>query len=133
MARRSIIDEDDTADVDLSPMIACLFLILAFFIVATVFVEEQGLEVHKPDAAASASLEEKESVTFEITAENRILFENQEIGVGAVAGRVKANAKDEDTRVTIRAHETSNHGVFVSVWDAARRGGAKNLTFNTIN
>jgi biopolymer transport protein ExbD len=114
-------------------MIACLFLILAFFIVATVFVEEQGLQVNKPDAAASASLEENESVVLEITAENKILVNDQEISLAGVTGRVKAQVKDAETRVTIRAHEKSSHGTFVSVWDAAKRGGAENLSFSTVN
>ena len=35
--------------------------------------------------------------------------------------------------VVIRAHEKADHGTFVSVWDAAIRGGAKALSFNTVN
>jgi biopolymer transport protein ExbD len=133
MAKRSILTEEEPAEVELSSMIACLFLILAFFIVATVFVEEQGLQVHKPDAAASASLEESESVTFDITAENKILYDNREISLANVTSRVRARVKDAETRVTIRAHEKSKHGAFVGVWDAAKRGGAENLTFSTVN
>jgi biopolymer transport protein ExbD len=133
MSKRSILTEEEPAEVDLSSMIACLFLILAFFIVATVFVEEQGLQVNKPDAAASATLEENENVTLEITAENKIRFGDQEISLAGVTGRVKASLKDPDTRITIRAHEKSSHGTFVSVWDAAKRGGAQNLTFSTVN
>jgi biopolymer transport protein ExbD len=133
MPKRSILSEEEPAEIDLSSMIACLFLILAFFIVATVFVEEQGLEVNKPDAAASASPQETENVTLEITADNKILFDNEEVGLGEVTGRVKASVKDAETPVTIRAHEKSEHGTFVSVWDAAKRGGAENLRFSTVN
>jgi biopolymer transport protein ExbD len=114
-------------------MIACLFLILAFFIVATVFVEEQGLEVAKPDAAASTSLEEKQNVTLEITADSKLLFDNEEVSLSEVTGRVKVHVKDAETAVTIRAHEKSDHGTFVRVWDAAKRGGAENLRFSTVN
>jgi biopolymer transport protein ExbD len=133
MARRSILEEEEPAEIDLSSMIACLFLILAFFIVATVFVEEQGLEVAKPEAAASAGGQEKEDLTLEITADNRILFANEQVSLSEVSGRVKAHVKDPETAVTIRAHEKSKHGTFVSVWDAAKRGGAENLRFSTVN
>ena len=53
MARRSLIDQDeDATEINLSPMIDCIFILLIFFIVTTVFVEETGLQVAKPDAAA---------------------------------------------------------------------------------
>jgi biopolymer transport protein ExbD len=133
MARRSILSEEEPAEIDLSSMIACLFLILAFFIVATVFVEEQGLEVNKPDAAASTPLQEATDVTLEITADNKILFDNERVRLAEVSGRVKAAVEDPETAVTIRAHEKSDHGTFVSVWDAAKRGGAENLRFSTVN
>jgi biopolymer transport protein ExbD len=131
--RRSILSDEEATDIDLSPMIDCIFILLIFFIVTTVFVEEQGIQVNKPDAAAAATAEETENVTFEITADNKVLFENREISLSDVAGRVKANLVDADTPVSIRAHEKSDHGVFVAVWDAARRGGAQMLSFTTVN
>jgi biopolymer transport protein ExbD len=133
MAKRSILSEDESTDIDLSPMIDCIFLLLIFFIVSTVFVEEQGLQVNKPDAAAASSAEENQNVTFEITAENKILFEEREISLADVAGRVKAGLQGPETPVVIRAHEKSDHGAFVGVWDAARRGGAETLSFTTVN
>ena len=42
---------------DLSPMIDCIFILLIFFIVSTVFVEETGVEVNKPDVGGASSLE----------------------------------------------------------------------------
>jgi biopolymer transport protein ExbD len=133
MARRSILREDEPLEIDLSPMIDCIFILLIFFIVATVFVEEKGLQVAKPDAAATDLGEENENLVLQITARNQIVFEGQEIGLGDVANRVRAGVTDPDTAVVVRAHEKSDHGVFVSVWDAARRGGAEKLSFSTTN
>ena len=133
MARRSIVEEEETPSIELSPMIDCVFILLIFFIVTTVFIEEQGLQVSKPDAAATASPDETVSVVLEITAENKILFEDQEITLSDVTGRVKDSVEEPETPVTIRAHESSAHGAFVAVWDAAQRGGAKALSFTTIN
>ena len=133
MARRSILEEEETVGIELSPMIDCVFILLIFFIVTTVFIEEQGFQASKPDAAAAASPEETENVVLEITAENKILFDDREISLTDVAGRVKDSVNEPDTPVMIRAHESSAHGTFVSVWDAARRGGAKALSFTTMN
>jgi len=113
-------------------MIDCIFILLIFFIVTTVFVEEKGLQVDKPDAAAATSLDESENVIFEINAENRLFFEGREIPVAEVAARVKAGMKSDETPVVIRVNEKADHGSFVAVWDAARSAGAEALSFNTV-
>ena len=133
MARRSLFEEDEATRIDLSPMIDCIFILLIFFIVATVFVEEKGLQANKPDAAAPTTVEKNESVILRITAENKIFLDQQEIALADVAGRVQAMVQNEETPVVIRAHELSDHGTFVSVWDAARRGGAGGPHFRTAN
>ena len=131
MARR-VLSEDEETEINLSPMIDCIFILLIFFIVTTVFVEEQGLQVAKPDAAAASALEPTENLVLEITAENKIVYEKREIQLGDVVSKVKASAAAE-LPVVIRAHEKADHGTFVSVWDAAVQAGAFELTFNTVN
>jgi len=131
MAKRSILSEDEPTEIDLAPMIDCVFILLIFFIVATVFVEEQGLQVSKPDAAATVSPEENENVVVQIAADNKIYFEDKEISLADVVNRVRANVAEGETPVVVRAHEKSSHGAFIAVWDAARRGGAETLSFTT--
>ncbi len=133
MARRSILSEDEDTPINLSPMIDCIFILLIFFIVTTVFVEEQGVQVAKPDAAAVSNSEDKESLVLVITGENKILIDEKEVPLAEVTARVKQTVVDAETPVVIRADEKSDHGLFVSVWDAARLGGADTLSFNTIN
>jgi biopolymer transport protein ExbD len=134
MARRSLLDQnEEETEINLSPMIDCIFILLIFFIVTTVFVEEKGLQVAKPDAAAAAPQEESESIVFEITPQNRVVYEGREIPVAEVGARVKAGVKDEETPVVIRVAEKADHGFFVAVWDAARANGAVALTFSTVN
>ena len=56
MFGRSLGDEaDDEVHIDLSPMIDCIFILLIFFIVTTVFVDETGVKVNKPDSGGVAS------------------------------------------------------------------------------
>ena len=134
MRRQSLLDQnEEETEINLSPMIDCIFILLIFFIVTTVFVEEKGLQVAKPDAAAAATQnEEDDNVIFEINAQNRVIYDGREIPVAEVSARVKAGMKDEETPVVIRVHEKADHGSFVAVWDAARSAGAEALTFNTV-
>ncbi len=136
MARRSVLSEaEEETEINLSSMIDCIFILLIFFIVTTVFVEETGLQVNKPDAAASsANDEESVSVSLEITANNKVIYEGKEISIGEVRNIVKLGMKDPaETPVMIKAHERASHGVFMAVWDAAAQAGAEQLSFTTSN
>ena len=57
MRRNLAADDRDDVEINLSPMIDMVFILLIFFIVTTVFVEETGVEVNKPEAAAAIQLE----------------------------------------------------------------------------
>lgn len=129
MARRTIAEDDEPLKIELSPMIDCIFILLIFFIVTTVFVEESGLEVHKPEAGGSASLD-NENVQIDITAENKVLFRGQSIGINGVQSRIKKSLTSEETPVIIMAHEKSDYGVLARVWGEARAAGAVMLTYN---
>ena len=133
MQRRSLTGEDEATEINLSPMIDCIFILLIFFIVTTVFIDETGLQVEKPDAAATSSFEDTTSLSFEITSENKILCGGLEIGLADVTERVRMEGSSPDVPVTIRAHEKAKHGTFVSLWDAAKLGGAETLSFSTVN
>lgn len=131
MPKRSVLSEEEPTVIELSPMIDCIFILLIFFIVTTVFVEEKGLQVNKPDAAASASLDEQDDVVIAISADDKVLLDGAEVSLAEVTARLQG-VVDAETPVSIRAHEKSDHGTFVAVWDAAKRGGAEMLSFSTV-
>jgi len=133
MARRRLISEEEETEINLSSMIDCIFILLIFFIVTTVFVEEQGIQVQKPDAAAATPTEEELNIVLEITQQDKVMIGSKEVSLADVAAEVKSGLVDVDTPVVIRAHEKSKHSTFVGVWDAAKRGGASVLSFSTVN
>ena len=133
MARRSVMEEEEPTEINLSAMIDCIFILLIFFIVTTVFVEEKGLQVAKPDSAASSAVEETRSVTLELGADGKVTIDGKGVSLADVPARVKSGMVDEETPVVIRANAKAPHGAFVAVWDAAKRGGAQALSFDTVN
>ncbi len=136
MSVRSRFQEDEgTPEIELSPMIDCIFILLIFFIVTTVFVEEVGLQVNKPDASSASNLnEDKERVTIEITKADKVMLDGSEIDLTALAQKVKtAIARDREIPVSITAHKDSSHGVFASVWAIATDAGAQGLSYTTTN
>ncbi len=55
MARKRYEEQRDESDVDMTPMLDIVFILLIFFIVTTSFIKEQGLEVNRPKAQKSAA------------------------------------------------------------------------------
>ncbi len=131
MPRRSILSEpDESASLDLSPMIDAIFILLIFFIVTTVFVEEPGIEVIRPDATIDADLE-KNSILIAISADNRVLYGGKDVGIAGVGARVRQLLNEESLPVIIQADAVSDHGVFSDVWSEVKSAGAEKISIST--
>lgn len=130
MPRNLTSDENDNVEINLSPMIDMVFILLIFFIVTTVFVEETGVEVNKPEAAAAIQLE-KNSILIAVTADNKVIYGGRDIGISGVSPIIKRLTLQEDIPVIIQADEGANHGVFSRVYGEAKIAGAKSINFST--
>ena len=123
-------DEGESAGIDMSPLIDCVFILLIFFIVTTTFVEETGVEVDKPQAVSSVNLE-KNSVLLAITAKGEVVYGGQEIGVGGVQTVVKRMLEKEELPVIVQADQSVPSGLLVRVIDEAKLGGAAKVSLAT--
>jgi len=131
MPRRSLAGEPDVkAEINLSSMIDCIFILLIFFIVTTVFIEEPGVDVFKPDASIDTDLE-KNSIIIAITAENRVVYGGKELGISGVGARVRQLLNKAELPVIIQADARSEHGVFSDVWSEVKNAGAKKISVST--
>ena len=133
MSKRSILSEaDDATEINLSPMIDCIFILLIFFIVTTVFVEEPGVEIWKPDATVDLDLE-KNSIIIAVTSDNKIVYGGKEVGVSGVGARVRSLLNKDELPVIIQADARADHGVFSDVWSEVKNAGAKKISLSTRN
>ena len=131
MLRRKIYSADrEDVEINQSPMIDMVFILLIFFIVTTVFVEETGVEVKKPEASASVQLE-KNSILIAVTKDNKVIYGGRDIGINGVGAIVKRLLLNEDLPVIIQADEGANHGIFARVYGEAKLSGAKKINFST--
>ncbi len=133
MARHSrLVDEEEETEINLSPMIDCIFILLIFFIVTTVFVEEPGIEIFKPDATVDEQLE-KNSIIIAVSADNKVVYGGKEVGVAGAGARVRQLLNKDDLPVIIQADSRADHGVFSDVWSAVKLAGAKKISLSTRN
>ena len=123
-------DDDGESAIDISPLIDCVFILLIFFIVTTVFVEETGVEVDKPQAASASQLE-KTSILIALTDKGQVVYGGREIGVSGVQPLVKRMLQKEDIPVIIQADAVSQSGLLVRIIDEAKLAGATKVSVST--
>jgi len=132
MGRFREIPDDEGGDVgiDMSPLIDCVFILLIFFIVTTVFVEEPGVDVEKP-LAVSATRLEKNSILIAVTEKGEVVYGGRDIGITGVQSLVKRMLQKDSIPVIILVDQVSNSGVLVRVIEEAKLGGAVKVSVAT--
>mgnify|MGYP002632597773 CR=1 FL=1 len=122
--------EQDT-EINLSPLIDMVFILLIFFIVTTVFVKESGISVNRPKAASAVELE-RQSILIGVDAGGRVFYSGQEIGVQGVRAVVRRLIEREEMPVIIQADKAVPTGVTARVMDEAKLGGASAINLATL-
>jgi biopolymer transport protein ExbD len=125
--RRSLTEGEELSEINISPLIDMVFILLLFFIVTTSFVEETGVEVDKPQAASAIQIE-KNSVLIAVTAKGQVVHGGREIGVSGVRPLVRRLTQKEVVPVVIQVDENASAGIVVRVIDESKLGGARNVS-----
>ena len=120
--RRRITTEnsDDESEVDLTPMLDVVFIMLIFFIVTATFIKEAGVEVNRPDAN-TADQKDNTTVLVAINADNSIWIDKRRVDVRSVRANIeRLHAESPEGGVVIQADELASVKTFTAVLDAAR-------------
>ncbi len=121
-------DEEEN-EINLTPMLDVVFIMLIFFIVTASFIRESGLDVNRPDAPMSQSEPQDSNILVAITANDEILIENRTIDPRAVRANIeRLHAENPDGSVVIQANKRSTNKMLVTVMDAARQAGVYNIS-----
>ena len=118
---------DDESQVDITPLIDIVFIMLIFFIVTATFVKEAGIDVNKPDAP-TAEVKKKANILIAIDANNNIWLDRRKIDIRSVIPNIKRlRSENPQGSVVIQADEESKNKMLVEVMDAARQAGVVNI------
>ena len=121
-------DDDNDNEVDLTPMLDVVFIMLIFFIVTASFVKESGIEVNKPHAV-TAERKEKGNILVAISADNQIWIDRRQVDPRALRANIeRMHAENPNGAVVIQADTESKNGLLVLVLDAARQAGVKSVS-----
>ena len=125
----------EAPDVNLTPMIDVVFLLLLFFMVSTSFIRESSLKVDLPEASGQALTEEETPIDIIIRANGEVLVNETPIAVAtrdALRDLLKTTAGDNaDPHIIISADANAEYQHIVTAMDAAQLLGFTRLTLAT--
>lgn len=118
---------DEESNIDITPMLDVVFIMLIFFIVTATFVKETGIDVNKPDAP-TAEVKRKANILIAIDANNNIWIERRKIDIRSVRPNIeRLHAENPKGSVVIVADKESKNEMLVLVMDASRQAGVYNI------
>ncbi len=122
------VDEEEN-EINLTPMLDVVFIMLIFFIVTASFVREAGIDVNRPDAPMTESKPEDANILVMINANDEIWIDRRLIDPRAVRANIeRMHAENPDGSVVIQANNKSSNKILVEVMDSARSAGVYNIS-----
>lgn len=119
--------EDDEQEVDISPLIDVVFILLIFFMVSTTFVKDAQLELERP-SSQSAEPADGKSVRVSIDKRGDVFLGNTPVRLWMLQGRVREELRAvEDPAVLIVADRNTPTERLIDVVDQCRMAGAQNV------
>lgn len=125
-ARRHLPPVDDT-ELDMTPMLDIVFIMLIFFIVTTSFVKESGVTVSAPQAD-SAARQESANIFIGITASGEVWIDRRPVDPRSVRAIVaRLHADNPEGSVIIQSDEEASTRMLVEVMDQVRLAGVEGI------
>ena len=127
MARRHAVPQEET-EINITPMLDIVFIMLIFFIVTTSFIKETGIDPQRPEAE-TAYKQERGNILIAINSVGDVWMNKRKVELGQVRQMVE-QAKNEspESSVVIIADEKASTGVLIDLMDQIRLGGVSNIS-----
>ena len=126
--RQSLRRSTGTTDINITPLIDMVFILLIFFMVTTSFVKETGVDINRP-SASTAVLKDKGNILIGVDQTGLIFMEKKQIDIRSVRAHVERALADTPAgSVIIVADKISHTGIVVKVMDQCRLAGAQKVS-----
>jgi biopolymer transport protein ExbD len=120
--------EEEESEINITPMLDVVFIMLIFFIVTASFVKEAGIDVNRPDAE-TAVRQERANILIAISENNEIWIDQRMVDPRALRANIeRLRAENPEGSVVIQADKKSVTETLVTVMDAARQAGVYNVS-----
>ena len=115
------------AEINMSPLVDMVFLLLIFFMVTSVFVEETGVEVDQPQAASISDLE-KSSILLALNSQGQIFYGGREISLYSLNSLVSSLIAREKLPLILICDKKTDAEFIIDVIDECRLAGVEKIS-----
>ncbi|MFD2164736.1 ExbD/TolR family protein [Thalassotalea euphylliae] len=116
-------EQEEAEEINMTPMLDVVFILLIFFIVTASFVKEAGIEVNRPEAATAVK-KERANILVAISDKGEIWINKRRVDVRAVQANIeRLKAENPQGTVVIQADKKATTDVLIKVMDSARAAG----------
>jgi biopolymer transport protein ExbD len=121
-------EQEESEEINMTPMLDVVFILLIFFIVTASFVKESGIEVNRPEAATAVK-KERANILVAISDKGEIWINKRRIDVRAVQANIeRLKAENPQGTVVIQADKKATTDVLIKVMDSARAAGVYDVS-----
>ncbi len=121
-------EEIGATEINLTPLIDMVFILLIFFVVTSSFVKESGIEVNRP-SAKSAERQEHGNIIISVSKSGEIWIDRRKVSMSALRANVeRLHAENPEGSVIIASDRDARTGVLVQALDQARLAGVANVS-----
>ena len=130
MRRMSHATDEGEEQINITPMLDVVFIMLIFFIVTATFVKEVGLDVNQPEDDKPKTVDpDKRSIVVRITSRDRIIIAQRDVDWRSVRANIeRLHAENPEAPVVIQPHPNSRTESMIHVMDSARQAGVFNVS-----
>ncbi|WP_044416293.1 ExbD/TolR family protein [Halarcobacter anaerophilus] len=122
----------EETEINLTPMLDVVFIMLIFFIVTTSFVKETGVDINRPSAATSEQ-KSKANILIAIKSNGEIWIDKRMVDLRAVRANIeRLKADSTHNSVVVQSDIEAKTGVLVKVMDQIRLAGITNISLSTL-
>lgn len=120
----------EAVNVDLTPMIDMVFILLIFFLVTASFSKMSAVDIERPSGSTN-DLQGSISLIISIDAQNGVWLEGDPVDIRKLRSRVKTLSRGEHTSVVLNADRSVSTGRLIEVLDQVRLAGVDNVAVAT--
>lgn len=125
--------EEESEEINLTPMLDVVFIMLIFFIVTATFIKEAGIQVERPDTF-TADTQDDAAILIAISANDEIWIDRKEREPQTIRGIIeRLHAENPKGSIVIQADEDSTNERLVMVMEAAKAAGVSNVSIAADN
>ena len=125
----SMAPEQEEDEINLTPMLDVVFIMLIFFIVTASFIKEAGLDVNRPDSPVTEVQPAEANILVTISSLDEIWIDRRLIDPRAVRANIeRLHAENPEGSVVIQPDRKSTNKMLVTVMDAARQAGVYSIS-----